>query len=113
MHIEGLGRVILAALGVCVLAVIVALLLPHILWSAPVLEIREWFDRLPPSPYPCSYENWRTRKANYASPPPSRCGSPELLISRRRSGLFTQLGRREILRVSGACGWRSAPGARS
>ena len=54
MQIDGLGGVILAALGVCVLAVIVALLLPHILWSAPVLEIREWFDSLPPSPYPCS-----------------------------------------------------------
>ena len=52
MHIDGLVGVILAALGVCVLAVIVAL--PHILWSAPVLEIREWFDSLPPSPYPCS-----------------------------------------------------------
>ena len=54
MHIAGLGGVILAALGVCVLAVIVALLLPHILWSAPVLEIPEWFDSLPRSPYPCS-----------------------------------------------------------
>ena len=54
MHIDGLGGVILAALGVGVLAVIVALLLPHILWSPPVLEIREWFDSLPPSPYPCS-----------------------------------------------------------
>jgi len=54
MHIEGLSRVILAALGVCVLAVIVALLLPHLLSSAPVLEIREWFDSLPSSPYPCS-----------------------------------------------------------
>jgi hypothetical protein len=54
MQIDGLGGVILAAWGVCVLAVIVALLLPHILWSAPVLEIREWFDSLPPSPYPCS-----------------------------------------------------------
>jgi hypothetical protein len=54
MHIDGLGGVILAALGVCVLAVIVALLLPHILWSAPVLEITEWFDSLPRSPYPCS-----------------------------------------------------------
>jgi hypothetical protein len=31
MQIDGLGGVILAALGVCVLAVIVALLLPHIL----------------------------------------------------------------------------------
>ena len=40
MHIEGLSGVILAALGVCVLAVIVALLLPHLLSSAPVLEIR-------------------------------------------------------------------------
>ena len=54
MHIEGLGGVILAALGVCVLAVIVALLLPHLLSSAPVLEIRQWFESLPPSPYPCS-----------------------------------------------------------
>jgi hypothetical protein len=54
MHIDGLAGVILAALGVCVLAVILAPLLPHILWSAPVLEIREWFDSLPPSPYPCS-----------------------------------------------------------
>ena len=54
MHIEGLGGVILAALGVCVLAVIVVLLLPHILSSAPVLEIRQWFDSLPSSPYPCS-----------------------------------------------------------
>ena len=54
MPLDGLAGVILAALGVCVLAVILALLLPHILWSAPVLEIREWFDSLPPSPYPCS-----------------------------------------------------------
>jgi hypothetical protein len=54
MHIEGLGGVILAALGVCVLAVIVVFLLPHILSSAPVLEIRQWFDSLPSSPYPCS-----------------------------------------------------------
>jgi len=54
MHIEGLGGVILAALGVCVLAVIVVLLLPHVLSSAPVLEIRQWFDSLPSSPYPCS-----------------------------------------------------------
>ena len=45
---------ILAALGVCLLAVIVALLLPHLLSSAPVLEIRQWFESLPPSPYPCS-----------------------------------------------------------
>jgi hypothetical protein len=37
-----------------VLAVIVALLLPHLLSSAPVLEIRQWFESLPPSPYPCS-----------------------------------------------------------
>jgi hypothetical protein len=54
MHIEGIGGVILAALGVCVLAVIVALLLPHILSSAPVLQIVEWFESLPSSPYPCS-----------------------------------------------------------
>ena len=54
MHIEGLSGVILAALGVCVLAVIVALLLPHILSSAPVLQIVEWFESLPSSPYPCS-----------------------------------------------------------
>jgi hypothetical protein len=54
MHIEGLGGVIVAALGVCVLAVVVALLLPHIFSSAPVLEIREWFESLPSSPYPCS-----------------------------------------------------------
>ena len=54
MHIEGLSGVILAALGVCVLAVSVALLLPHLLSSAPVLEIRQWFESLPPSPYPCS-----------------------------------------------------------
>ena len=54
MHIEGVGGVILAALGVCVLAVIVALLVPHILSSAPVLQIVEWFDSLPSSPYPCS-----------------------------------------------------------
>jgi hypothetical protein len=54
VHIDGLGGVILAAVGVCVLAVIVALLLPHILWSAPVLVIRQWFDSLPPSPYLCS-----------------------------------------------------------
>jgi hypothetical protein len=54
MHIEGLGGVILAALGVCVLAVFLALLLPHIFSSAPVLLIREWFESLPSSPYPCS-----------------------------------------------------------
>jgi hypothetical protein len=54
MPLDGLAGVIVAALGVCVLAVIVALLLPHILWSAPILEIREWFDSLPSSPYPCS-----------------------------------------------------------
>jgi hypothetical protein len=49
MHIDGLGGVILSGVGV-----VVALLLPHILSSEPVLEIREWFDSLPPSPYPCS-----------------------------------------------------------
>jgi hypothetical protein len=54
MPIDGLAGVILAALGVCVLAVAVALLLPHILSSAPVLQIIEWFDSLPSSPYPCS-----------------------------------------------------------
>ena len=54
MHIEGLGGVIVAALGVCVLTVIVALLVPHILSSAPVLQIVEWFESLPSSPYPCS-----------------------------------------------------------
>jgi hypothetical protein len=54
MPTEGLGGVILAALGVCVLAVIVALLVPHVLSSAPVLEIRQWFESLPSSPYPCS-----------------------------------------------------------
>jgi hypothetical protein len=54
MHIDGLGGVILSALGVCVLAVVVALLLPRILSSAPVLQILEWFDSLPSSPYPCS-----------------------------------------------------------
>jgi hypothetical protein len=54
MPVNGLAGVILAALGVCVLAVIVSLLVPHILSSAPVLEIRQWFDSLPPSPYPCS-----------------------------------------------------------
>jgi hypothetical protein len=48
--------VILAAFGVCVLAVTLALLLPHALSSAPVLEIREWFDGLPSSPYPCACE---------------------------------------------------------
>ena len=54
MLVDGLAGVILAALGVCVLAVIVALLVPHILSSAPVLQIRQWFDSLPSSPYPCS-----------------------------------------------------------
>jgi hypothetical protein len=54
MPLDGLAGVILAALGVCVLAVIVALLVPHILSSAPVLEVRQWFDSLPSSPYPCS-----------------------------------------------------------
>ncbi len=54
MPTEGLGGVILAALGVCVLAVIVALLVRHVLSSAPVLEIRQWFESLPSSPYPCS-----------------------------------------------------------
>ena len=54
MHTDSLAGVILAALGVCVLAVVVVLLLPHILSSAPVLEIRQWFDSLPSSPYPCS-----------------------------------------------------------
>jgi hypothetical protein len=44
----------LAGVGVCVLAVIVVLLLPHIVSSAPVLEIRQWVDSLPSSPYPCS-----------------------------------------------------------
>ena len=56
MPIDGLAGVILAALGVCVLAVILALLLPHALSSAPVLEMREWFDGLPSSPYPCACE---------------------------------------------------------
>jgi hypothetical protein len=54
MPVDGLAGVIVAALGVCVLAVIVVLLLPNILSSAPVLEIREWFESLPSSPYPCS-----------------------------------------------------------
>ena len=53
MPIDGLAGVILAALAGCVLAVTLALLLPHALSSAPVLEIREWFDSLPSSPYPC------------------------------------------------------------
>lgn len=44
MPVDGLAGVIVAALGVCVLAVIVVLLLPHIVSSAPVLEIRQWFD---------------------------------------------------------------------
>ncbi len=54
MPIDGLAGVILAALAVCVLAVTLALLLPHALSSAPVLEMREWFDGLPSSPYPCA-----------------------------------------------------------
>ena len=54
MHTDSLAGVILAALGVCVLAVVVALLLPQVLSSAPVLEMRQWFDSLPPSPYPCT-----------------------------------------------------------
>jgi hypothetical protein len=96
VHIDVLGGVILAALGVCVLAVILALLLPHILWSAPVLEIREWFYSLPSSPYPCSCGEPAYPKGSlYASPPPSWCGSPEL-ISPRRSGLVTQLGRETV-----------------
>ena len=95
MHIEGLSGVILAALGVCVLAVIVALLLPHLLSSAPVLEIRQWFDSLSRSPYPCSCGELADPKGELrASPPPSWCGSPELLISSRRSGLVTQPSRR-------------------
>jgi hypothetical protein len=61
MHIDGLGGVILSAVGV---GVVVALLLPHILWSAPVLEIREWFDSLPLRPNLALAGNWRTRKAN-------------------------------------------------
>ena len=56
MPIDGLAGMIPAALAVCVLAVILALLLPHALSSAPVLEIREWFDGLPSSPYPCACE---------------------------------------------------------
>jgi hypothetical protein len=41
MHTDSLAGVIVAALGVCVLAVVVVLLLPHILSSAPVLESGE------------------------------------------------------------------------
>jgi chromate transport protein ChrA len=62
MPVDGLAGVILAALGVCVLAVIVVLLLSHILSSAPVLELRQWFESLPSSPYPCSCGELRDSK---------------------------------------------------
>ncbi len=52
MPIDSLAGVILAALGVCVLAVILALLVPHIFSSAPVLEVLRWLDSLPSS-LPC------------------------------------------------------------
>jgi hypothetical protein len=40
MPLDGLAGVIVAALGVYMLAVLLALLSPHLLSSAPVLEIR-------------------------------------------------------------------------
>ena len=41
MTMNGLGAVVLAAFGLCVVAVILALLLPPILSSAPVHEFLE------------------------------------------------------------------------
>jgi hypothetical protein len=67
MHIDRLGGVILTAWGVCVLAVVVALLLPHISSG------RNPFSRYANGSIVCRVRpilaragNWRTRKANYA-----------------------------------------------
>jgi hypothetical protein len=53
MAMNGLGGVVLAAFGVCVVAVTLALLLPPILTSAPVHEFLEWLPKSPPPPCAC------------------------------------------------------------
>ena len=53
MAMNGLGTVVLAALGVCVIAVALTLLLPTILSSAPVLEFLEWLKKPPDMPCAC------------------------------------------------------------
>ena len=68
MNTDSLAGVILAALGVCVLAVVVALLLPQVLSSAPVLEMRQWFDSLRLRPILALAGNLRTRTANTTLP---------------------------------------------
>ena len=53
MTMNGLGAVVLAAFGLCVVAVILALLLPPILSSVPVHEFLEWLPKSPPPPCAC------------------------------------------------------------
>jgi hypothetical protein len=50
MAINGLGAVVLAVFGVCVVAVTLALFVPPILSSAPVHEFLEWLPKSPPQP---------------------------------------------------------------
>jgi hypothetical protein len=53
MAINGLGRVVLTAFAVCVLAVALALLVPHILSSAPAHAFLEWLTAPPDMPCAC------------------------------------------------------------
>jgi hypothetical protein len=53
MAINGLGAVVLAVFGVCVVAVTLALFVPPILSSAPVHEFLEWLPKAPPQPCAC------------------------------------------------------------
>jgi hypothetical protein len=54
MAMNGLGAVVLAAFGVCVVAVTLALLLPPILSSASVDAFLEWLPKSPPPPCACA-----------------------------------------------------------
>jgi hypothetical protein len=53
MAMNGLGVIVLAALGICVLAVTLALLLLTIFSSAPMIEFFEWLKKPPDMPCAC------------------------------------------------------------
>jgi len=53
MAINGLGGIVLAAFAVCVLAVALVLLMPHILSSAPAHAFLEWLSAPPDMPCAC------------------------------------------------------------
>jgi hypothetical protein len=55
LAMNGLGAVVLAAFGVCVVAVTLALVVPHILSSAPVHEFLEWLPKSPSQPCACEW----------------------------------------------------------